>query len=54
MFPAEVCPNLITDDEAENPKSPTSTPKDDSLGPIEEVDGNLSYYFIYSFEICLF
>lgn len=38
---AEVCPNLMADEETENPKSPSSTPKDDSLGPIEEVDEDL-------------
>lgn len=38
---AEICPNLIAEDETENSKSPPSTPKDDSLGPIEEVDGKI-------------
>lgn len=41
LFVAEVCPNLMTDEETENQKSSASTPKDDSLGPIEEVDGKL-------------
>lgn len=52
MLLAEVCPNLITEEEVENSKNP-STPKDDSLGPIEEVDGKWNNY-IYPILLCVF